>query len=365
MTASKKADNKKREIRYLQIYGPTGLGFALEFGDLENASRVAKVNTLLRKKTVMKQILCLEKILININLVLVFLLATLLIGCATEEKYLVKKPFLYEVSKGNKKGYLFGTMHLGILKEDLPDSFWPYFNSSDIAIFEADKADEEKLKTALGNRVWRKDNEPKASEVLTPAEFERVARIVHETNKDFPIDEANLMVLNGFLLSQNLQNYVVSHGEFVRYSGKFRLDDELQKVAMKNKKVQMTLDSVESDFFMNCLLGTPEEQLEQLRKNLNIGTHEDFLKQLESMVVVYREGNAQKISEAHPWLNRQCLLEGRHDLWMSKILTAFEHYNQPFIAVGALHVVDYKDSLSDKLKKLGFTVRRMTEVFLK
>ena len=51
-------------------------------------------------------------------------------------------PFLWEVSKGKDKSYLFGTIHVGVdADKDLPPSVWQAFSDSPCFVMEADQSE--------------------------------------------------------------------------------------------------------------------------------------------------------------------------------------------------------------------------------
>lgn len=300
----------------------------------------------------------------------IFLFGFVLVGCATDQRYLVKKPFLYEISKDNKKAYLFGTMHIGVLSDDLPEKFWPYFDSSDIVVLESDAIDTKKFEGELVKRGLRRGDEPKASEVLTPDEFQKLSQLTARALSGLKIDDVSLWALNSIVMQENSGEYILTHGESMRYTGKFILDAQLEKKATNSKKTQMTLDNVESDFLMNCVLGEPADQLKDLRDTLAGKNQKDLLQFYENIAATYRNGDEKKILSSIKENERLserlmgCVLQGRHELWMSKLMTALEHYERPFIAVGAAHVIDYPGSVSQRLQGLGYKVRRMSELDL-
>ncbi len=106
--------------------------------------------------------------------ILVSLLCLALVACASDSKYRVKRPFLYQVEKDHKVGYLFGTMHFGVTSEDLPDSFWPYFDRADVFISESGRESQEQFDKALTDRMYRAATEPLLEKKLKPEVFAKL-----------------------------------------------------------------------------------------------------------------------------------------------------------------------------------------------
>lgn len=101
-------------------------------------------------------------------------------SCATE-RYLVKKPYLYEFKKDNKQGYLFGTVHSGLHASDLPKGFWKYKDKSEIVLLLVDTEDSEELKKFSENlvkKMFTAHEGLKPTNVFTPIEQNKILEIL-------------------------------------------------------------------------------------------------------------------------------------------------------------------------------------------
>lgn len=306
----------------------------------------------------------------------IFSFFLLISGCATETKYQVKKPFLYEVTKGDRKAYLFGTMHVGVVMEDLPDSFWPYFNQSDIVVTEVDLDDDQ---LAPGNvafhhllkRMIRTEGDPKISEVLSKDDCEDIFRASKDAlglSNVQDLDKFSLFGIYSLLMLRDQEGYQeesrLTHGEHVRFSQKFTLDQRLlEKATSEQNKVMDTLDNLNSETLWNCYVGETKQQIEDIRKLLHKSKTVSEVSQILRMAEQYRAGDESVISEQLD-LIPDCVLKERNASWMVDILSILQNYKRPFFAVGAGHIVAKKDSLIHLLQDRGYSVRRMTETFL-
>lgn len=286
-------------------------------------------------------------------------------SCASD-KYLVRKPYLYEVTKENKKAYLFGTIHSGVIIEDLPEKFWPYFNSADIFVSEANLSSDitTKLPHLMAAKCFSTKTFDQARTYLQTADYDRIKKILLNANR-ISLSEGLISELTPYGVVVMLEfagnePTEVARGEYVRAQTKFILDDQLMK---KSKaKVFDTLDK-NLDKLVDCMAGTKEENLAIINKYLNIASKKNGIVLMQEMVSNYRTGNSSEIINTMSD-GPKCLLEDRNEEWMFKIESVLENYERPFIAVGVGHILSPKKSLVELLNTQGYKVRRMSEIDL-
>ncbi len=300
------------------------------------------------------------------NRFLILISLFLLNGCA-ETKYQVKRPFLYEVSKGNQVAYLFGTMHKGVIAEDLPESFWWYFGTSDAFVAEVDLQDKDALKAAFEKYYdYENANEAhRAIKKLPAVDYVRVENILKEKKPELVpyLEASSLLAVTSLLydLADDPEVQKVYHGEYVRLGKERMLDRELTVKARNLNKPIEALDDINSPAFMECIYGTPEKQVEMVKKLVKNMAKESFLNELLNLTWTYRRGDEEEIKVVSAKMDK-CIIENRNKLWITKIDDLLKKYKRPFIAVGVSHIEAQNHSLISLLKERGWTVRRMNEV---
>jgi uncharacterized protein YbaP (TraB family) len=295
---------------------------------------------------------------------LISFLCLLLVACASDPKYKVKRPFLYEVEKDGKVGYLFGTMHVGVTSEDLPDSFWPYFDRSDIYINENGRESEERFQKALQERVARAKDEPTLEKKLKPdvfAKYDAYLRTKYPAKAAAYRDQ--LSVVGAYsLLSKELEinTVTVDHGEYVRLNSKFQLDDRLERKAKDQGKVISHLDNPNYRDIAICLTRNEDFYIKEIEAILNgKKIKPNSVRSTLKLAQEYRDGNAQAIRSLDFEGHEQCLLKDRNQLWLPKLTSLFDVYTTPFVAVGAAHLEANDGSLIELLTKKGFKIKRL------
>ena len=291
-------------------------------------------------------------------------------GCATETKYLVKKPFLYEAVKGNRKAYFFGSMHYGIEMGDMPKGFWTYVDNSDIVVTEIDtRVDEQKQEYALTTPyIKRSENGKRIKDAITPDEYKTLVEKLKEIRSketivdiENALDTFSLFGVRNILSNTSELAHVGSleYGDWVRVRTKFMLDRQIRDYAVDAKKYVDHLDDRLSIEWTKCLVGTDDDNIKDIRLLLkNKILVQDFA-EFENAFRDYRDGLAR--GERYLQLP-VCLLEGRNKKWMEKISATINNYKSPFFVIGALHLTADKGSLIEMLKAQNYTVRRVEEL---
>jgi len=310
-----------------------------------------------------------EETVRNRNFLLLSLLVVFFFGCATENNYRIKRPFLYEAVKDDKKAYFFGTTHIGVDFDDLPDSFWPYFSAGNVFVSESAVSDYEVVDQKMKESLVRQEDGPYLSEFFSPAELKEISNYLNPylKNRGVGLDDFSMFgifsLLRLVVLSKE-DNVKVEKGEYVRLK-KARLDNQLiaKAISTPGKSIDV-LDDPDPESLVKCYTTATlfwRDEIKDLltKKVVNAAETASTLKDLEE----YREGREDKVNTYAEKLP-DCLIRQRHLLWMPKILSTIDKYEQPFFAVGLGHMIAKKGSLIEMLKQQGFKVRRMTETFL-
>jgi uncharacterized protein YbaP (TraB family) len=288
-----------------------------------------------------------------------------LVSCVSDPKYRIEKPFLYQVSKDSKVGYLFGTMHSSVVIEDLPKSFWPYFDQADIFVSESSDQDAKDFQKELEQRYVRGEKDLYLAEKLKPELFSRVSVYLkkhYSKEAEAILQEGSLFALYSVVMqSQDLNQVEVTYGEYVRLKGRFQLDRKLEQKAGDQSKVIDHLDSKTYRDITKCLTSQDEKYIQEIdavvsgrleRKN----TLTDEL----ALARTYRSGNADAIRNLKIEID-ECLLKDRNRLWIPKMISIFDAYEKPFFAVGVAHIEAKDGSLYQLLTAQGFKVERVEE----
>lgn len=302
------------------------------------------------------------------------LLLFLVLGCA-EAKYRVKKPFLYEVSKGRLKAHMLGTIHYGVSAEDFPPEFWPYFNGADAFIAEMDTTQGVGgWQRLVESRMVRTPYEKSLIELLDKDSYQRLKEAIKKKGyKGTHTVDGFIDLLNAYgayayihkVEEHNLQLHK-SRRTFGNISrlGK-SLDFELGMKAREQNKAILDLDDRHTEDFMTCymetMLGTKEQTLQKLKDFLNGKAVPYDLDELFTTIEAYRLGDEPFFENIKD--SSKCLLQDRNEIWVGKIMSHMSTYKRPFIAVGLLHLEHSSETVIDMLKEHGFEVKRIPLVY--
>jgi uncharacterized protein YbaP (TraB family) len=309
-----------------------------------------------------------EKVMKSKSLILAFILI-FTVGCVSEPKYQVKRPFLYEVKKDNKKAYIFGTIHVGVGIDDLPTSFWPYFNEGNMFVSESMMSGVEAIERETELGLVHAPGQPHLSEVFSLAELQEISNYLapylekHHVNLD-DFSAFGIYTIIRLMISSKEDNIKVEKGEYTRLKG-ISLDKQLlQKASSIQGKAIAVLDDPDVKSLVRCYLSATTFWRDEVRKLLSTKTvNANEVAETLRDIAEYREGSEDSPIDRTAEVP-ECLLKERNQLWLPKIISIIERYNRPFFAVGADHLHMKKDSLIALLEQQGFTVRRVKETFL-
>jgi uncharacterized protein YbaP (TraB family) len=321
-------------------------------------------------------------------LILFFILAST--GCSL---YFVKveRPFLYEVSKGDKHFWILGTVHSGIALDQMPDVVFDKIKQADMVALETDDTGGAGLKAAI--KTLTKDTEmPKEFDLrkaLTPKAYNS-AKIIRwfvcdKTKQKAPDcyvqpERMSPLIIKSFIvylekpaqkaqLVELLQLYPeIGNSSEKKYNHKVyavlgRLDSEIEKYAKRKDVALMSLDTRDEKFNLNLAYAIESSDL-----NFNLDFNaQNFLadeQKAKDLNDAYLHGNESEImnlihlsDQVLPWLTNKQLLAERNELWFTKIEAEVKKNKNLFVACGLLHLLG-PDNILNKFKDAGYTARR-------
>lgn len=298
-----------------------------------------------------------------------FICMLALSGCASDPKYAITKPFLYEIRKDKKVGYMFGTIHLGVAVDDLPEAFWPYFKQADILLVEDsfEESNVEEFNLALAKQAIRSADQKPLKYLLSSEDYNKFSTIL-KTSPSYKaefVDRLSPFGGYGFLYSMiGGEMVTVTHGEYVRLTGKFMLDKDFYKRGIRENKTMTFLDSKNTQAIASCIGGQDKHYL-SLIHDLVSGKQlpKKDIESVTKMIELYRTGDSAALTDHEGQPYDACLLADRNEKWIPQIISAFDNYNQPFIAVGLSHLFLGNSSLKNLLERKGYRVKRVENPF--
>ncbi len=306
---------------------------------------------------------------------LLLLVMAFVTGCATrpagDDSHKKLNPALFEIKRGNQhKGYIFGTIHVGVKIEELPESFWTIFDSADHVVTEFNFS--AKNVSALRKELADTKSKPMPGAVST---FSLpMQKKLNEFYKNYSGEKGPALLAKQSLAEIHqavLFFKLLEDGDkiptelAVSFNHKQMMDSSLQKRAVANGKVLTYLDQKLTTLIGACMTENEEKKRDQI-SNLIEGRVQiiDYLNDLKSMIDAYRAGitdfqpvfgNAKTMSDE----SNRCLIDARNQLWLSPITQSLEAYQSTFIAVGAAHLATGGFSLFRLLQEKGYQVSRM------
>lgn len=253
-------------------------------------------------------------------------------------------PFLWEVTKGGKKSWLFGTMHLGTdAEKELHPVVFERLSAARIVVFEANVFDMDPFAAAK-------------LAMLPPGESVK--------NKIKPESWKALVDRVGSIL--------MPESTLERFKPWFLVTLVLQDMLPKTEPMDATLyNRAKSAQKELVFLETVEEQVTLVDKSMDIKLLDDTLSDLplaERMLLgladAYRKGDLDKLNaltfdpvemKKHPAMFDTLLFE-RNRRWIPKLVPLLEK-GDVFVAVGAAHLLGDK-SVTELLVQKGYAAKR-------
>lgn len=292
---------------------------------------------------------------INLLILGIFFISTL-VGCNGGEEKPVKpeaKGFQWEVSKGDKKMYLIGTMHP--INRD-----FEYFNSNinkiidetDILAVEIDPSEEEMVKS---NAEGVYSGEDTIENELSKKQIENLKSICKETG----IDYEKLKVLKPVIIVNNLQSVLYSKANLTMDT----FDSMLINTFKNNKDKVLELESLEEQMsILEEVNGI--DALKYLLDNHKDGNffkdNDESITYSKNLMDAYAKGDIKVMEEAvnsqkdNPYAY-EVLIKNRNEEMVKKMENFIKEDKVYTIAVGALHFFG-KDGIVHLMKLKGYEV---------
>ncbi len=286
----------------------------------------------------------------------VSLLFLLLSACAHK----IERPFIYEIEKQNIKSYVFGTIHMGVSKKQLPQMVLQKFEQSPVIVVEnrIDESEDgmKEFFKKLGQDMLVRSKRKKLNEILDQPTYNNVKTIMSKYIPDegyiqFLTPKAafyNLQILDSKMASLRKTNWDPSKS----------LDIEIYRESLKQQKQIFELDTEETFKNKDC------EDLvfvELIKRHFTISA-KDFVRELDDTKKFYlsgQEAEIQNITKDDNPAVQQCLIVDRNQDFASRINEIQNLVKAPlFVSLGVNHLVGDKGLLK-LLEKQGFSVKRL------
>lgn len=259
---------------------------------------------------------------------------------------------VWKISKGDKKIYLGGSVHMLRASDfPLPREFDVAFSNSDVLVLEADVKAPEMLKKVLSESML-KDGQTLKS-ILTEQQYQTIKKIADESGVSMTMIEKmkpGMAIMTLTTMATQKLNISMQGVDMYYYD----------KVAARNKAVDF-LEGI--DFQLDLLCNTPFD-IDEFIKYTN-----DDMKQLnvesefDKLISDWRTGKAtaekdlKEMKQKYPTVYK-AMFSDRNYKWMPKIEKYFEDDKTRFVLVGAAHLWG-EDGLLNLLKKKGYKIGQL------
>lgn len=254
-------------------------------------------------------------------------------------------PFLWEVKKGEKKSWLFGTMHLGTdAEKELHPVVFQSLDGAKVAVFEAN--------------VFDIDPFAAVQMAMLPPDQSAKSKLPAEKWKTL-VDRVGSILMPESTLERFRPWFLVT----------LILQDMLPKTEPMDATLYNRAKSAKKELFF---LETLEEQINMVDKSMDWKLLEDTLEDLPlaermllGLATAYRAGDVDKLTaltfdpeemKKHPAMFDTLLYE-RNKRWIPKLIPLLEK-GDVFVAVGAAHLLGDKN-VAELLVSKGFAIRRV------
>lgn len=278
-------------------------------------------------------------------------------------------PIYYKLSKdGVPLGYLFGTVHLGIGLDELPNSVKKALNDADhfVAEIDASAIKGKSLKDTLFLSFDASKVKPGMSQLdSTTQEGLRSYfkdSISRASSPGIDLTFVEKLDLQGLLWFTNVLYQANGLAELTERlgtnPGNKALDSDLITLAKRSGKPTTFLDAKMLEVIRQCTEQKEDASIQFLTK---IATEKhpefEFADTVLEILDAYKAGqqNFSKFYEAENPQQR-CLIDKRNILWKTSIVGALRAYQNSFIAVGRLHLDAGPNSLVNLLQADGYSL---------
>ena len=275
---------------------------------------------------------------------------------STQVSAQITKPFLWELTRGDKTVTLFGSLHVG--KPDfypIPESVITRFESSKVLAVEADITLPETQQAC----VKLASTDEKLENMLSADDFAALNGYVRASNiPETTINKRKLWMVNLALVGAELNQLGV---DFSR-----GLDVVFLREAKTAKKRVIEVEGGA----LQCgalAAATPAETTAALTRFLAAVRQNRMEKRLDQMLVAYRAGDGPSLNKVvaeefgdskEGMLAKQRVFDDRHPAMAERIDSYFKSPDKHFVVIGVGHMFG-DNNLLDALSKRGVTVKRV------
>lgn len=275
---------------------------------------------------------------------------------STQSSAQITKPFLWELSKGDKTVTLFGSLHVG--KPDfypIPESVITRFESATVLAVEADITLPETQQACVKLAA----TEEKLENLLSADDFAALNGYVKASAiPEATLNKRKLWMVNLALVGAELNQLGV---DFSR-----GLDVVFLREAKAAKKRVIEVEGGA----LQCgalAAATPAETTAALSRFLAAVRQNRMEKRLDQMLVAYRAGDGPSLNKVvveefgdskEGMLAKQRVFDNRHPSMAERIDGYFKSPEKHFVVIGVGHMFG-ENNLLEALAKRGITVKRV------
>ncbi len=278
------------------------------------------------------------------------------VALCTQAGAQITKPFLWELTKGDKAVTLFGSLHVG--KPDfypVPESVITRFESSTVLAVEADITLPETQQACVKLAA----TEEKLENMLSADDFAALNGYVRASNiPDVAITKRKLWMVNLALVGAELNQLGVdfSRGLDVVFLREAK--------AAKKRVVEVEGGAQQCGALADA---TPAETTAALSRFLAAVRQNRMEKRLDQMLIAYRAGDGASLNKVvveefgdskEGMLAKQRVFDNRHPPMAERIDSYFKSPEKHFVVIGVGHMFG-ENNLLAALEKRGITVKRI------
>ena len=283
-------------------------------------------------------------------------------GCSTPS---VKKPFLWKIEKAGQTSYLFGTIHSGIVIDDLPKIVLEKLNQCSAFVSEIPFRKVSGITPATKDDRYLNKSSPRLNQLVAPRVWTELLKIRGDMSEQ---ELANLepeyaATLYRRILNRYFPKKRLSVEEAYRDRPSNSMDFNLAWYAHQHGKQVGFLENRTEAWFDECVHPYDTAKLEQLMFDadyVRANSPQEDWKHYEVMMQAYREGAGDRVLAAYPQSVQSIQsIACRNRHWLPLMAREHETRAPVFFAVGTAHILAPHDPLLGGLLALGFTVERI------